>query len=158
MASDYENNPKLTPILVSCLQEWGIESLTYIQRLAVDAEVPLGSSAIVCAPTSSGKTLIGELALANALSSGFDALYLVSQFSRIILSFSMKSSTRQRRLSIGCWKIDSLKKAIRRFCQRRWASPLHCLDCCLRPPSNSSNFSRRTPNQCRKTSARMRLR
>jgi len=40
--------------------------------------VPLGSSAIVCAPTSSGKTLIGELALAYALSTGFDALYLVS--------------------------------------------------------------------------------
>src|SRR5258708_23545511 len=78
MANDYENNPKLTPILVSCLQEWDIESLTDIQKLAVDAEVPLGSSAIVCAPTSSGKTLIGELALANALSNGFDALYLVS--------------------------------------------------------------------------------
>lgn len=78
MASDYENNAKLTPVLVSCLQEWGIESLTDIQRLAVEAEVPLGSSAIVCAPTSSGKTLIGELALANALSNGFDALYLVS--------------------------------------------------------------------------------
>src|SRR6266849_899755 len=78
MANEYENNPRLTPILVSCLQEWGIESLTDIQTLAVEAEVPLGSSAIVCAPTSSGKTLIGELALANALSNGFDALYLVS--------------------------------------------------------------------------------
>src|SRR6266496_5062648 len=78
MANDYENNPKLTPILVSCLQEWGIQSLTDIQTRAVEAEVPLGSSAIVCAPTSSGKTLIGELALANALSSGLDALYLVS--------------------------------------------------------------------------------
>lgn len=78
MANVYENNPKLTPILISCLQEWGIESLTDIQTLAVEAEIPLGSSAIVCAPTSSGKTLIGELALANALSNGFDALYLVS--------------------------------------------------------------------------------
>jgi len=78
MANDYENNPKLNPVLVSCLQEWGIESLTDIQTLAVDAEVPRGSSAIVCAPTSSGKTLIGELALANALDNGLDALYLVS--------------------------------------------------------------------------------
>ncbi len=78
MANDYENNPKLTPILISCLQEWGIESLTDIQTRAVEAEVPRDSSAIVCAPTSSGKTLIGELALANALSNGFDALYLVS--------------------------------------------------------------------------------
>lgn len=72
------NTAKLTPLLVACLHEWGIESPTEIQERAVEAEVPLGTSAIVCAPTSSGKTLIGELALANALSSGFDGLYLVS--------------------------------------------------------------------------------
>ncbi|HTQ38186.1 MAG TPA: DEAD/DEAH box helicase [Pirellulales bacterium] len=69
---------KLTPLLVSCLKEWQITSLTDVQERATEAEVPLGSSAIVCAPTSSGKTLIGELALANALSNGLDALYLVS--------------------------------------------------------------------------------
>lgn len=78
MTNDYANNPKLTQILIECLQEWGIQSLTDIQMQAIEAEVPLGSSAIVCAPTSSGKTLIGELALANALSNGLDALYLVS--------------------------------------------------------------------------------
>jgi helicase len=75
---DYADNPKLNETLVSCLRDWGIEFLTDVQARAVEAEVPLGSSAIVCAPTSSGKTLIGELALANALSSGLDALYLVS--------------------------------------------------------------------------------
>ena len=69
---------KLTELLTLCLEEWGIESLTDIQELAIAAGVPLGSSAIVCAPTSSGKTLIGELALANALSDKFDTLYLVS--------------------------------------------------------------------------------
>jgi helicase len=78
LTNEYEDNPKLTHLLVSCLQEWDIESLTDIQLRAIEAEVPLCSSAIVCAPTSSGKTLIGELALANALSNGFDALYLVS--------------------------------------------------------------------------------
>jgi len=78
MANDYAINPKLTPTLIACLEEWKIESLTEIQKLAIAAEVPLGSSAIVCAPTSSGKTLIGELALANALDNGLDALYLVS--------------------------------------------------------------------------------
>ena len=69
---------KRTELLTLCLEEWGIKSLTDIQELAIAAGVPLGSSAIVCAPTSSGKTLIGELALANVLSDGFDALYLVS--------------------------------------------------------------------------------
>lgn len=78
MPNDYASNPRLTRDLVACLKEWGIASLTHVQELAVEAEVPLGSSAIVCAPTSSGKTLIGELALANALGNGFDALYLVS--------------------------------------------------------------------------------
>jgi len=78
MTNHYAGNPKLTEMLSSCLQEWGIQSLTDIQEQAIAAEVPLGSSAIVCAPTSSGKTLIGELALANALSNGLDALYLVS--------------------------------------------------------------------------------
>ena len=69
---------KLTELLTLCLEEWGIKSLTDIQELAVAAGIPLSSSAIVCAPTSSGKTLIGELALANALSDKLDALYLVS--------------------------------------------------------------------------------
>ena len=64
--------------LASCLEEWGINSLTAIQERAIEAGLQSGSSAIVCAPTSSGKTLIGELALVNALSEGFNALYLVS--------------------------------------------------------------------------------
>ena len=69
---------KLTEILTSYLKESDIKSLTDIQNRAIEAGVALGTSAIVCAPTSSGKTLIGELALANALSNGLDALYLVS--------------------------------------------------------------------------------
>src|SRR5437868_2350908 len=74
----YANNPKLSKPLIECLQEWGLESLTDIQERAIDADVHLGASAIVCAPTSSGKTLVGELALANSLINGLDALYLVS--------------------------------------------------------------------------------
>ncbi len=69
---------RLTETLTSYLKERGIQSLTDIQNRAIEAGVALGSSAIVCAPTSSGKTLIGELALAHALSNGLDALYLVS--------------------------------------------------------------------------------
>ncbi len=78
LVEDYANNPQLTPALVACLQEWGITALTDIQKRAIEAGVALGASAIVCAPTSSGKTLVGEMALANALSGGLDALYLVS--------------------------------------------------------------------------------
>lgn len=78
MSSPIPVGPKLTAFLRGCLQEWGITALTDVQSNSVEAEVPLGHSAIVCAPTSSGKTLVGELALANALSTGFNALYLVS--------------------------------------------------------------------------------
>lgn len=78
MANERADTLKLTPTLASCLEDWKIASVTDIQKRAIEAGVPLGSSAIVCAPTSSGKTLVGELALANALSSGLDALYLVS--------------------------------------------------------------------------------
>lgn len=72
------DSAKLSPILESCLQEWGIESFTEIQQLAIEAEVAHGVNAIVCAPTSSGKTLIGELAVGSALKNGSNALYLVS--------------------------------------------------------------------------------
>lgn len=78
MEYEYSHNPKLNATLISCLKEWGIESLTDIQNRAIEASVPAGENAIICAPTSSGKTLIGELALANALSNGLDTLYLVS--------------------------------------------------------------------------------
>jgi helicase len=76
--NEYADNTNLSPTLVSCLQEWGIQSLTDIQEKAIAAGVAQGNSAIVCAPTSSGKTLVGEIALAKALSDGLDALYLVS--------------------------------------------------------------------------------
>ncbi|QNN23331.1 DEAD/DEAH box helicase [Planctomycetales bacterium ZRK34] len=71
-------NSGLTPDLVACLEEWGIKSLTDIQKRAVARGVPTGTSAVICAPTSSGKTLVGELALANAMTSDLNALYLVS--------------------------------------------------------------------------------
>jgi superfamily II DNA/RNA helicase len=58
MVNEYSKNPKLTATLIACLQEWGIKSLTDIQSKTIEAEVPLGQSAIVCAPTSSGKTLV----------------------------------------------------------------------------------------------------
>lgn len=63
---------------MACLNEWGIKTLTHIQTRAVAAGVTQGASAIVCAPTSSGKTLVGELVLANALNEGLNTLYLVS--------------------------------------------------------------------------------
>jgi helicase len=54
-------------VVLSC---WGIEYFTDIQRL--------GKGLVVCAPTSSGKTLIGEIAIYSALERGSKCLYLVS--------------------------------------------------------------------------------
>ncbi len=60
------------------LVRWNIQELTDIQSRAVDAGVALGKSMIVSAPTSSGKTLIGELAALAGLRNGKRIIYLVS--------------------------------------------------------------------------------
>lgn len=75
--SDLPDN-KIPRLLVKCLDEWGITSLTDIQEKAIQHDVHNGVSAIVSAPTSSGKTLVGEMALVVGLNKGFNALYLVS--------------------------------------------------------------------------------
>lgn len=64
--------------LIEKLYSWGIKTLTKIQALAIEAGVANGQSMIISAPTSSGKTLIGEIAVFSALSQGMRALYLVS--------------------------------------------------------------------------------
>lgn len=60
------------------LRAWGIETLTDVQVRALHAGVADGHSLIVSAPTSSGKTLIGEVAVLAALRAGVRAFYLVS--------------------------------------------------------------------------------
>lgn len=64
--------------LVQQLKSWGIKSLTQIQERALQAGVAEGRSMIICAPTSSGKTLVGEIAVLCALRSAKKSLYLVS--------------------------------------------------------------------------------
>jgi helicase len=60
------------------LSEWGIETLTDVQKKALAAGVVDGQSLIVSAPTSSGKTLVAEMAALSALRKGMRVLYLVS--------------------------------------------------------------------------------
>ena len=60
------------------LATWGIRELTAIQKNAVKAGVVQGQSLIVSAPTSSGKTLVGELGALAGLRRGKRIIYLVS--------------------------------------------------------------------------------
>jgi len=60
------------------LSEWKIVTLTDIQKKALAAGAADGESLIVSAPTSSGKTLVAEIAAASALRKGMPVLYLVS--------------------------------------------------------------------------------
>src|SRR5690554_5833776 len=60
------------------LSGWNIHQLTDIQQRAIQAGVMLGRSLVVSAPTSSGKTLVGELASLAGLRSGKRIIYLVS--------------------------------------------------------------------------------
>src|ERR1035437_5414519 len=70
--------PGVNAWLLKRLQSWGIDSLTDIQRRAHAAGAAAGRSLVVSAPTSSGKTLVGEIAVLCALRSGVRAIYLVS--------------------------------------------------------------------------------
>jgi helicase len=72
------NTPRLSAQLLARLQSWDIHRLTDIQRLALEAGVAGGKSLVVCAPTSSGKTLVGEIAIYSALQRRCKCLYLVS--------------------------------------------------------------------------------
>lgn len=70
--------PGVTAQLIDALLSWGIASLTKIQVMALEAGVANARSMVVSAPTSSGKTLVGEIAVLTALNQGVRALYLVS--------------------------------------------------------------------------------
>ena len=70
--------PGLTSDIRSCLLSWGYDCFTEIQTLALAEGVALGNSLIICAPTSSGKTLVAELAILAAICRGRRCLYLVS--------------------------------------------------------------------------------
>ncbi len=78
MNIDEFDAPGLSEELLSTLKSWGISHFTDIQKLSLDAGVAVGSSLIVCSPTSSGKTLVGEIAIFSALQRGHKCLYLVS--------------------------------------------------------------------------------
>ena len=68
----------IDPWLKEALLAWKIEYLTDIQTKALAAGVTNGTSMIVSAPTSSGKTLVAEAAVMAALRENKKAIYLVS--------------------------------------------------------------------------------
>jgi helicase len=70
--------PGVNDYLLDQLKSWGIVSLTEIQQKAISCGVADGKSMIVCAPTSSGKTLVGEIAVLSRILAGHRAIYLVS--------------------------------------------------------------------------------
>jgi len=78
MQLDKIHGPGVDAWLLDQLSSWGIKYLTEIQVLAVQSGIADGRSMVICAPTSSGKTLVGEIALLSALHSNKKALYLVS--------------------------------------------------------------------------------
>lgn len=72
------NGPGVTEWVKEQLQNWGIKNLTDVQAKSLVAGVADERSLIVSAPTSSGKTLVGEIAALCALRDGIRVLYLVS--------------------------------------------------------------------------------
>lgn len=72
LPSFIQGAPELLPM------EGGVPSLTDAQYEALSAGVARGENALISAPTSTGKTLIGWWTIASAISSGGRAVYLVS--------------------------------------------------------------------------------
>ena len=73
MLDDYRN--MLRDIIIDGLKEKGYSSFTPPQIEALKTGFLRGGSIVVCAPTASGKTLIGEIALAYAFLNGFKGIY-----------------------------------------------------------------------------------
>lgn len=78
MKIDDIEGPGVDEALIEQLGRWEIETLTEVQVLALHAGIADGKSVIVSSPTSSGKTLAGEIAIFTALRNGSRAIYLVS--------------------------------------------------------------------------------
>ena len=70
--------PGIDARLRRSLAQSGFQFLTDIQYNALSNGVADGRSLVVCAPTSSGKTFVGEIAVIQALRHGGRCLYLVS--------------------------------------------------------------------------------
>ncbi len=70
--------PGFTEDLKQTLFSWDYVQLTHVQQVALGMGVAQGKSLLVSAPTSSGKTLVGEIGLLCALKNGLRCIYLVS--------------------------------------------------------------------------------
>ena len=74
----HEEESVIDAWLKAALGEWSIEFLTDIQTRALAAGATNGTSMIVSAPTSSGKTLVAAAAVMAALRENKKTIYLVS--------------------------------------------------------------------------------
>lgn len=58
---------KIHPELMGCLSKEGIEDLRPSQEKSIEAGLFEGKNLLVCTPTASGKTLVGEFAALNSI-------------------------------------------------------------------------------------------
>ncbi len=67
----------LPETIINRITATGITELRPAQQKAVEAGLLAGKNLLICTPTASGKTLIAELAAANAILNHHKALYIV---------------------------------------------------------------------------------
>ena len=90
------------------LNTQGITQLTTIQNETLAAGIADGESMVVCAPTSSGKTLVGEFAMLSGLKANSLTLYLVShkaladqKFDEFTIKYGSKGVNNVARIAIS---------------------------------------------------------
>ncbi len=87
--------------IVTWLESSGI-SPRGVQLEAMEAGLLEGNSVLVCSPTGSGKTLIGEMAMLRAVNSGFRGIYLVPLRALAFqIAANMKKRYEQYNIRIG---------------------------------------------------------
>lgn len=105
----YKN--KIPKSIYSVLEKKGFKNLRPSQEKSIESGLFENNSLLVCTPTASGKTLVGELGILNAISRGKKGLYIVPL--RALASEKYKHFKKEYpnlKVGIGSGDIDSEDK------------------------------------------------
>ncbi|MFT4283073.1 MAG: DEAD/DEAH box helicase [Candidatus Woesearchaeota archaeon] len=105
-----EYKDKIPSHIFSLLKAKGFESLRPSQEKSIKAGLFENKNLLVCTPTASGKTLVGELAMLNACYKGKKAVYVVPLKALASEKYKQFSKYDFLKVGVGSGDIDSEDK------------------------------------------------